>query len=94
MGKRSLQGGTVSHDGIGQIGEIFFSEEGEGDLPELFGQRDPPHTAFHIGCQISGIILKPGDDKNQNQACGTSCQIKEDPAAVYASGHHVKHKLV
>ena len=94
MGKRSLQGGTISHDGIGQIGQILFPEEGEGDLPELLSQRDPPYTAFYIGCQIGGIILKSGDDKDQNQAYSSPCQIKEDPAVAYATGHHVKHKPV
>ena len=71
MGGCSLHGGTVRHNGAGQIGQIFFPEEGQRYLTQLLCQSNSAHAALHISCQERGTILhqcRQGDQKKTEYA--------------------------
>ena len=72
-----LHGGTVRHDGAGQIGQILFPEEGQRYLTQLLSQGDSAHAALHISCQECGTIL--------HQRC------QRDQKKTEYAAHNVKH---
>ena len=81
MGKALFQKRAVRHDGAGQIGKVFLPEKGQGDFPQPFREGDPPHTAFHIRCEVGGVILEVGGEKNQPHAQDAAGKIKNSVAA-------------
>ena len=71
MGGCGLHGGTVRHNGAGQIGQILFPEERQRYLTQLLCQSNSAHAALHISCQERGTILhqcRQGDQKKTEYA--------------------------
>ena len=94
MRRRSFQRRAIGHDDARQIGQVLFPEEGQGQPPQLFRQRNAPHPAFGIGCEIGRVILDVGCPKNQKQAYGNSGGVKHDPAMRHRPAHQVVHEKI
>ena len=67
---------AVGHNGAGQVGQIPLAKEGQGELPQLLGQGQPPNAAFFIGSEVGAVILNPGCQENQYEAHDTADYIK------------------
>ena len=89
MGKALLQKGAVGHDGAGEIRQILYSKEGQRNLPKLFGQRNPPHTAFCISGKVGGVVLKVCGKQDQADTHHAAHDVKSNFFAGYAASHQI-----
>ena len=89
MGKTLLQKGAVGHDGAGEIRQILFSKEGQGNFPQPFGQRNPPHSAFRIGGKIRGVVLKVSGKQDQTDTHRAADDIKDN----FFTGNTAIHQI-
>ncbi len=67
MGKGLLQAGAVGHNGVGQVGQVPFAEEGQGKLAQLFRQPHPAGGTLLIGAQVGMLVFDAVDPINQRQ---------------------------
>ena len=93
MGLAGLQHGAVVHDGGGEVGQVLFPEEGQGQPPQLLGQTDPAHPGLHVGSQKSAVILQPGADHDEQAAGHAGDEIETAPAR-QAAVQQVPHQAV
>ena len=91
MGKTLLQKGAVGHDGAGEIRQILFSKEGQGNFPQPFSQRNPPHTAFCISGKVGSVVLKVSGKQDQANAHHAAHDVKSNFFAGYAAVHQIGH---
>ena len=94
MGLALLQHGAVVHDGGGQIGKVFLTEEGKRDLPQLFRKVHTAHTGFHIGDEIGVVILQPGADHNEQRCRNAASHIKRNTLCCQCTVHDLAHQQV
>ena len=80
MGGCGLHGGTVRHNGAGQIGQILFPEEGQRYLTQLLRQGNSPYPALHIGCQEGSPVLDQRGNGDQRKTQQTANEIKHASA--------------
>ena len=84
---------AVGHDGAGQVSQIPLAKEGQGELPQLLGQGQPPDAAFFIGGEVGAVILEPGSQQNQPKANNAAAHIKGDVSPCGAR-HQVADKKI
>ena len=94
VGLALLQHGAVVHDGGGQIGKVFLTEEGKRDLPQLFRKVHTAHTGFHIGDEIGVVILQPGADHNEQRCRNAVGHIKRNTLCCQCTVHDLAHQQV
>ena len=94
VGKALLQIGAVGHDGAGEIGQILFSKEGQRNLPQPFGQRNPSHTAFRIGGKVGGVVLKVSGKQDQANAHHAAHDVKSDFFAGNTASHQIAYQKI
>ena len=93
MGAGFFQHLAVGHNGAGQVSQIPLAKEGQGELPQLLGQGQPPDAAFFIGSEVGAVILHPGRPENQQEAQGAADRIKSR-SAPRGSFHQVADKKI
>ena len=75
VGRGVLQGFGVCHDGVCQVRQILFPEEGQGQFPQFFRQGYPPLSGFDVGREEGGVILPVIREEDQNQAGSREQQV-------------------
>ena len=67
MGKHLLGCLHIPHDGIGQVGQILFVEEGQGEPPQLLRQPDAAGPGLQVSGEVGGIVLPKLREQDQQQ---------------------------
>ena len=67
MGKHLLCYLHIPHDGVGQVGQILFAEEGQGEPPQLLRQPDAAGPGFQVSGEVGGIVLPKLREQDQQQ---------------------------
>ena len=91
MGKALFQKCAVGHNGACEIRQILFSKEGQRNLPQPFGQRNPSHTAFRIGGKVGGVVLKVSCKQDQANAHHAAHDVKSDFFTGNTAVHQIGH---
>ena len=76
VGEHLLRHLHISHDGVGQVGQIFLAEKGKRKLPQLFRQPDTAGPGFPVSRKVSGVVLPELGEPNQGQRRHDSDGIK------------------
>ena len=94
MGAAFFQYLTVVHKGAGQVGQVLFAKERQGQLSKPLGQPQAALAAFHIGGKKRVIVLKPGGEEDGGKAGHAAGHIQAGVLTGHAAGHQVGHQPV
>ena len=91
MRKSRFEKSAISHQGAGQICQIFFPEKGQGNFTQPFGQRYPAHAAFQVSDKISAVVLEPSSGQDKQDA-GDAARCIPSGAARKTSVQQIAHE--
>ena len=94
VGEHLIQAGAVGDHGGGQVAEIPFAEEGQGESPQRLRQAHPAVGALLVGGDVKGGVLEPVEDEQQEEHRQGKAHIEPEPVHGTAAALQAAQKML